>query len=80
MYVIRRSRPEHVVLHRADCALLDGEFYELGEHQRAESFDGASAWAQALARPYGRAHHVCGWCRPSEAAAIAEASETAEAA
>ncbi len=80
MYVIRRSRPDHVVLHRADCALLDGQFYELGEHQRSDSFDGAVAWAQALARPYGRPPHVCGWCRPCEAALVCESPDAAEAA
>ena len=80
MYVIRRSRPDHVVLHRADCDLLDGRFYELGEHQRSDSFDGAAACAEALARAHGREHHVCGWCRPSEVAEASEMSEAAEAA
>jgi hypothetical protein len=74
MFIIRRSRPEHVVLHRSDCALLDGQFYELGEHQSADSFTGAAERAQELARACGRDHHVCGWCRPSEDVVEAKAA------
>jgi hypothetical protein len=66
MYVIRHGHRGRVVVHRADCGLLDTRFYEVGEREHARTFAAASARAEQLTCVHGHRAHLCGWCRPSE--------------
>jgi hypothetical protein len=66
MFVIRHGRRGRVVVHRAECGLLDTLFYESGEREAAETFGDASARAEQLTGPHGHKPHLCPWCRPGD--------------
>ena len=66
MFVIRHGRHGRVVVHRADCGLLDRRFYEVGQCERASTFADARARAEQLTCVHGHTPHLCGWCRPCD--------------
>jgi hypothetical protein len=64
MFVIRHGRRGRVVVHRAECALLDTDYYEAATREIANNFDDANARACEMVRPYGGTPRFCSWCRP----------------
>ena len=64
MFVICRGCGGCVVVHRAECALLDERYAGIGERHSARTLTEAKRRADRLARPAGIRHQLCGWCRP----------------
>lgn len=60
MFVLSHGNRGRVVVHCAECALLDGDYYEPGRQETAETLDAAHARAEAL-RCRAR---FCAWCQP----------------
>jgi hypothetical protein len=53
-----------VVVHRADCILLDGDFYDEGERETATTLEAAQARMRELELLYDCRSRLCSWCKP----------------
>jgi hypothetical protein len=53
-----------VVVHCADCALLDHEYYEPGEQEMADTPEAAQTKLDQLAHDHRCRPSLCAWCRP----------------
>ena len=62
-FVVHRGQNDRVIVHRADCALLDFRYEDGGQRRCSDTLAGAYALAKQFGGTCGR-YQVCGWCHP----------------